>query len=52
MGGGMGGEMDIRGVYRFSSQVKNKRRQLRCLLLHRKKNFFFYIYEVFTLEKI
>jgi hypothetical protein len=44
MGGGMGGEMDIRGVYRFSSQVKNKRRQLRCLLLHRKKKNIFFIF--------
>jgi len=30
---------------------KNNREKLRCLLLHRKKNFFFYIYDVITWGK-
>ena len=32
-------------------EVKIKRGKLRCLLLHRKKNFFFYIYHVITWGK-
>jgi hypothetical protein len=51
--GWIGGRRErARGEYRFSSLVKQKKKgKLRCLLLHRKKkNIYFYIYEVFTLE--
>jgi hypothetical protein len=41
-----------RGEYRFSSLVKKKKREnLRCLLLHRERNFF-YIYDVIVKQKI
>jgi hypothetical protein len=40
-----------RGVWvLLSYEAKNKRQKLRCLLLRRKK-IFFYIYEVITWEK-
>jgi hypothetical protein len=48
----MGGRrVRVRGEYRFSSLVKQKKREkIRCFLLHRKKNFF-YIYDVITWGK-
>jgi hypothetical protein len=38
--------MDIRGVYRFSSLVKQnkKAKNLRCLLLRRKKKIIIFIF--------
>jgi hypothetical protein len=45
--------MDIRGVYRFSSLVKQnkKAKNYAVFLLRRKKNFFYYIYDVITWKK-
>jgi hypothetical protein len=45
--GWIGGRRErARGEHRFSSLVKpkKKREKLRCLLLHRKKNFFCFIF--------
>jgi hypothetical protein len=44
--------MKVRGGCGFSSLMEVKKREkLRCLLLHRRKNFLF-IYEVFVKQKI
>jgi hypothetical protein len=41
-----------RGVRVYEAyEVKNKRKKLRCLLLHRKKIFILYIYDVITWGK-
>jgi hypothetical protein len=50
MCGWVGGEVRVRGEYRFSALVKlNKNREkLRCHLLRRKKIFYTYIYDVIT----
>jgi hypothetical protein len=47
MGGWVGGRMDIRGVYRFSSLVKQNKKAKICLVIHiaGKRNLFF-IYDV------
>jgi hypothetical protein len=46
VGGWVDSGMDIRGVYRFSSLMKYKKKgeKLRCLLLHRKKKFLFFMF--------
>jgi hypothetical protein len=52
MGGRMGGRRErVRGEYRFSSRVKQKKKRKSTLSFTspEKKNFM-YIYEVFTLE--
>jgi hypothetical protein len=42
--------MDIRGVYRFSSLVKQNKKAKICFVIHI-AGFFFYIYDVITWEK-
>jgi hypothetical protein len=51
MGGWVGGRMDIRGVYGFSSLVKqNKKAKNYAVFCFAGKTFFFYIYDVITWE--
>jgi hypothetical protein len=48
----VGVRMDIRGVYRFSSLVKqNKKAKNYDVFCFAGKRFFFYIYDVITWEK-
>ena len=54
MGGWVGGRMDIRGVYRFCSLVKQNKKAKICFVIHItgfffKKNF---CYEVIVKQKI
>ena len=43
--------MDIRGVYRFSSLLKqNKKAKIYAVFCFAEKDFFFYIYDVITWE--
>jgi hypothetical protein len=48
----VGGGMNIRGKYRFSSLVKQKQKEKNYAVFYftGKRKIFFYIYEVFTLE--
>jgi hypothetical protein len=50
MGGGMGGRMHIRGVYRFSSLMKKKINVKNYAVFYftGKRIFFFYIYDLIT----
>jgi hypothetical protein len=46
------GRIDIRGVYRFSSLVKqNKKAKIYAVFCFAGKRFFFYIYDVITWEE-
>jgi hypothetical protein len=52
MGGWVGGRMGIRGQYRFSSLVKQKKKEKNYAVLYfTGKRIFFYIYDVITWGK-